>query len=45
MERFIKEDLALFTVDAQLEDHYNELIIVAHDKIHRTIINCKRGMA
>jgi len=41
----MKEDLALFAVDVRLEDNYNELIIVADDKIHRTIINCKRGMA
>jgi len=49
------EDLALFVVDfasklgadyvdARLEDHYNELIIVANGKVQRGIINRKRGM-
>jgi len=49
------EDLASFVVeyasklgadyvDARLEDHYNELIIVANGKVQRGVINRKRGM-
>lgn len=49
------EDLAIFAVehasklganyaDARLEDHYNELIIVADGKIQRGVINRKRGI-
>jgi len=51
----MEEDLALFAVDyasklgadyadARLEDHYNELIIVADGKVMRGIINRKRGI-
>jgi len=51
----MEEDLALFAVDyasklgadyvdTRLEDHYNELIIVADGKVQRGIINRKRGM-
>ena len=49
------EDLASFAVehasklgadyvDARLEDHYNELIIVADGKVQRGVINRKRGI-
>ncbi len=31
-------------VDARLEDHYNELIIVANGKVQRGVINRKRGI-
>lgn len=55
MENVMEEDLALFAVDfasklgaqyadARLEDHYNELIMVADGKIQRGIINRKRGI-
>ncbi|MGC9345537.1 MAG: PmbA/TldA family metallopeptidase, partial [Candidatus Bathyarchaeales archaeon] len=55
MELVMEEDLALFAVeyasklgaeyvDARLEDHYNELIIVADGKVQRGIINRKRGI-
>lgn len=55
MERFMKQDLALFTVehaskpcadwvDVMPGPHYNELIIVVDDKIQREVINRKRGM-
>jgi len=55
MEWFMEEDLALFAVnhasklgaeyvDARLEDHYNELIIVADGKVQRGVINRKRGI-
>lgn len=48
-------DLALFSieyamklganyVDARLEDHYNELIMVADARVQRGVINRKRGM-
>lgn len=51
----MEEDSALFAVgyasklgadyvDARLEDHYNELIIVANGKVQRGVINRKRGM-
>jgi TldD protein len=51
----MKEDLALFAVqhgsklgadyvDARLEDHYNEIIIVANSKVQRGIINRKCGI-
>ena len=51
----MKEDLALFAVqhgselgadyvDARLEDHYNEIIIVANSKVQRGVINRKRGI-
>ena len=51
----MEEDLALFGVehasklganyaDVRLEDHYNELIIVADGKVQRGIINRKRGL-
>lgn len=49
------EDLALFTieyasklgadyVDARLEDHYNELIVVANRNVQRGVINRKCGI-
>jgi len=49
------EDLVLFAVDyasklganyvdARLEDHYNELVIVANGKVQRGVINRKRGI-
>ncbi len=51
----MEEDLASFAVDsasefgadyvdARLEDHYNELIMVADGKTQRGVINRKRGM-
>jgi len=51
----MEEDLALLAVDhaskigadyvdARLEDHYNELIMVADGKVQRGIINRKRGI-
>lgn len=51
----MEEDLALFAVDyasklgadyvdARLEDHYNELIIVADGKVQRGVINRKCGI-
>jgi len=51
----IKEDLALFAVEkasklgadyvgSMLEDHYNELIMVANGKVQRGVINRKRGI-
>ena len=51
----MEEDLALFAVehasklgadqvDVRLEDHYNELIIVDNRKVHRRVINRKRGI-
>ncbi len=51
----MEEDSALFAVeyasklgadyvDARLEDHYNELIIVANGKVQRGVINRKRGI-
>jgi len=49
------EDFALFAIDfarklgaeytdVRLENHYNELVIVANGKVERAIINQKRGM-
>ena len=51
----MEKDLALFAVDyasklgadyvdARLENHYNELIIVANGKVQRGVINRKRGI-
>jgi len=51
----LDKDLALFAVDqasklgadyadARLEDHYNELIIVANGKVQRGVINRKSGI-
>jgi TldD protein len=51
----MKKDLALFAVnyasklgagyaDARLEEHYNELIIVANGKVQRGVINRKSGI-
>ena len=55
MEWSMKEDLALFAVehaselgadyvDMRLEDHYNELIVVANGKVQRGVINRRRGI-
>jgi TldD protein len=51
----MEEDLALFAVDyasrlgadyvdARLEEHYNELIMVANGKVQRGVVNRKRGI-
>jgi len=52
----MEEDLALFAIehasklgvdyaDTRLEDHFNELIIVADGKVQRGVINRKRGIS
>ena len=55
MELVMDEDLALYAVklaselgaeyaDARLEDHYNEIIVVADGKVQQGVINRKRGI-
>jgi len=55
MKSVMEEDSALFAAeyasklgadyaDVRLEDHYNQLITVANDKVQRGIINRKHGM-
>jgi predicted Zn-dependent protease len=55
MERTTEEDLALFAVDyasklgadcvdARLEEHYNESIIVADGKVRRGVVSRKSGI-
>ncbi|RJS70057.1 TldD/PmbA family protein, partial [Candidatus Bathyarchaeota archaeon] len=55
MELVMEEDLALYAVklaselgaeyvDARLEDHYNEIIVVADGKVQQGVINRKRGI-
>ena len=53
MELVMDEDLALYAVklaselgaeyvDARLEDHYNEIIVVTDGKVQQGVINRKR---
>ena len=36
--------LGAYCVDVSLEDHYNELMIVADGRIQRVVVNCRCGM-